>query len=140
MRQKTKAKSLFDLKKFFEQNPDPLGVQKNGGFKEYTKEEIAEHNKHPSIWVIYKESVYDITMFLEYHPGGIDIMKPYFGKDMTLAYNKFHAYINIDNLIGKLKVGTLKKEKKIPGKKPNIPLPKTAISEGKEDEEEDDDK
>jgi cytochrome-b5 reductase len=111
MRQKTKAKSLFDLKKFFEQNPDPLGVQKNGGFKEYTKEEIAEHNKHPSIWVIYKESVYDITMFLEYHPGGIDILRPCFGKDMTELFNKYHSYIRIDGFIGKFKIGYIKKKK-----------------------------
>ena len=81
--------------------------------------------------------VYDITMYMDYHPGG-SIINNVAGKDMTMLYNKFHAYVNIDNIIGYLKIGTLKKEKKIPGKKPNIPLPKTAISEGNENEEEED--
>jgi hypothetical protein len=45
------------------------GSRKNG-LKDYTLEEIAKHNtKENRIWVIYKNGVYDITEFIEMHPG-----------------------------------------------------------------------
>ncbi|XP_047346838.1 sulfite oxidase, mitochondrial isoform X2 [Vespa velutina] len=39
--------------------------------KTYTLEEVGKHyNKENHIWVTYKEGVYDITDFVEQHPGG----------------------------------------------------------------------
>lgn len=39
--------------------------------KTYTLEEVGKHyNKENRIWVTYKEGVYDITDFVERHPGG----------------------------------------------------------------------
>ena len=109
MRKKVASKSHFELMKFLKENPDPLGVQASGGLKEYTVEEVAKHNELPSVWSIYKGDVYDITMYLDYHPGGIDILKPCFGKDMTELFNKYHSYIRIDGFIGKFKIGYIKK-------------------------------
>ena len=111
MRKKVPSKSHFDLMKFLRENPDPLGVEASGGLKEYTMEEVSKHNDFPSIWTVYNGFVYDITMYLDYHPGGIDILKSVYGKDMTEMYNKFHSYIKIDNFIGKFKIGYIKKEK-----------------------------
>ena len=39
-----KFKNQKELFAYFKENPDPLGVQKSGGYKEYTLEEIAKHN------------------------------------------------------------------------------------------------
>ena len=100
---------LIELKKFFKKNPDPLGVQKSGGFKEYTIEEVAKHNAPPSIWSIYKGDVYDITMYIKYHPGGTEILEQVYGKDMTELFNKHHSYIKITSFIGPLKIGYIKK-------------------------------
>ena len=108
MRKKVPCKSNFELMKFLRENPDPLGVEASGGLKEYTIEEVAKHNALPSVWSIYKGNVYDITMYLDYHPGGIDILKPIFGKDMTELYNKYHSYVRIDGFIGKFKIGYIK--------------------------------
>ena len=105
-----KKKSHFDFKKFLDENPDPLGIEKTG-LKEYTIEEVAKHNAPPSIWTIYNGFVYDITMYIEYHPGGTKILESIYGKDMTAAYNKFHSYVRIDNFLGKFKIGYIKKEK-----------------------------
>ena len=109
MRKKVASKSHFELMKFLKENPDPLGVQASGGLKEYTIEEVAKHNDYPSIWSIYKGNVYDITMYLDYHPGGIDVLKPCFGKDMTELFDKYHSYVRIDGFIGKFKIGYIKK-------------------------------
>ena len=114
MKKKVPCKSHFELMKFLKENPDPLGVQASGGLKEYTIEEVAKHNALPSIWSIYKGDVYDITMYLDYHPGGIDVLKPCFGKDMTELFNKYHSYIRIDGFIGKFKIGYIKKDESKP--------------------------
>ena len=111
-------KTQSELKKYFEENPDPLGVQKNGGYKEYTRQEVALHNAPPSIWAIYKGAVYDITMYVNCHPGGVKMLEKVYGKDMTGLFNRFHGYINIDNVIGPLKIGFIK----------NDPPPKTSSS------------
>lgn len=104
-------KSIFEWNKFFKENPDPLGVKKTG-YKEYTMEEVSQHNNPPSIWTVYKGDVYDITMYVDSHPGGVEILKPIYGKDMTELYDKNHSYIKIQNFIGPLKIGTIKNDKK----------------------------
>ena len=82
-------KSQAELQKFFEENPDPLGVQKSGGYKEYTMQEVALHNAPPSIWSVYKGAVYDITMYVNVHPGGQKMLEKVYGKDMTGLFNIF---------------------------------------------------
>jgi cytochrome b involved in lipid metabolism len=38
--------------------------------KQYTWKDVAEHNTEKSCWVAIDKKVYDITNFLEKHPGG----------------------------------------------------------------------
>lgn len=41
------------------------------GLPEYTLDEVADHaSKEDGIWVTYQRGVYDITKFVEEHPGG----------------------------------------------------------------------
>lgn len=43
------------------------------GLPEYTREEVARHSSREGggrVWVTYKDGVYDVTPFLDYHPGG----------------------------------------------------------------------
>ncbi len=42
--------------------------------KSYTKEEVAKHNKSSDCWLILDGEVYDVTKFLESHPGGEEIL------------------------------------------------------------------
>ena len=114
-------KNKAEFSKFLKENPDPLGVQKNGGFKEYTWDEVAQHNTLPSVWSVYNGTVYDITMYINVHPGGKKILEKVFGKDMTALFNKFHGYVNIDSIIGPLKIGTITKDKNL-AKKKDIPI------------------
>lgn len=40
------------------------------GLPNYTEDQVLEHGKNASrIWVSYKNGVYDITDFIESHPG-----------------------------------------------------------------------
>lgn len=46
------------------------------GLKEYTLEEIKTHNsKEKRIWVTFRLGVYDITDFVEIHPGNFKFLK-----------------------------------------------------------------
>ena len=124
-------KNRAEFAKYLKENPDPLGVQKNGGYKEYTMEDVAKHNAPPSVWSVYKGDVYDITMYINVHPGGKKILEKVYGKDMTPLFNKFHGYINITQMIGPLKIGTLSHDKN------NFNVPKNENPIREEDEDED---
>ncbi|KAJ8084159.1 hypothetical protein PM082_002926 [Marasmius tenuissimus] len=53
-------------------------------------EAVAKHNTPKSCWVIIKNKVYDVTEFLDEHPGGSNIILKYAGRDATLAYEPIH--------------------------------------------------
>jgi len=55
--------------------------------KEYTAEEIAEHNKEESPWLLIHGKVYDVKEFLENHPGGPEILVDKSGKDASEEYD-----------------------------------------------------
>lgn len=40
----------------------------------YTLEEVSKHNKNNDLWIIYKKQVFDVTKFLENHPGGEEVL------------------------------------------------------------------
>lgn len=73
----------------------------------YTPEDVAKHNRRDDAWVVYKEYVYDVTMYLQYHPGGPETMMPLLGKDITTACQKAHGWVNVERTIEKLRIGRL---------------------------------
>ena len=48
----------------------------------YTTEDLAEHASSSSCWVARDGKVYDVTKFLDDHPGGDDLVLKYAGKDI----------------------------------------------------------
>jgi cytochrome b involved in lipid metabolism len=51
--------------------------------RKITREEVASHCTADSVWLIFAGKVYDVTKFLEDHPGGNDILIEHAGKDAT---------------------------------------------------------
>ncbi|XP_069885055.1 cytochrome b5 isoform X2 [Dipodomys merriami] len=51
--------------------------------KYYTLEEIEKHKTSKSTWVILHHKVYDLTKFLEEHPGGEEVLREQAGGDAT---------------------------------------------------------
>lgn len=43
-------------------------------------QEVEKHNNRQSCWVIIEDQVYDVTDFIDEHPGGPGIMLRYAGK------------------------------------------------------------
>ena len=57
----------------------------------YTTEEVAKHCTKEDCWIIIGEMVYDVTPFVEQHPGGIGPMVALAGKDCTDVFANYHS-------------------------------------------------
>lgn len=54
-------------------------------------EEIVKHNSADDLWIVVDGTVYDVTAFAPEHPGGINILLQYAGRDATSAYSEVHS-------------------------------------------------
>ena len=71
----------------------------NKNINEYTYEEIETHNnKIDRIWVTYKKDVFDITDFVENHPGGQSKIMLAAGKSIEPYWNEYKQHTNDDNI------------------------------------------
>jgi cytochrome b involved in lipid metabolism len=41
---------------------------------QYTRDEVAQHASRKDCWIIINGKVYDVTLYLEEHPGSPDIL------------------------------------------------------------------
>lgn len=55
--------------------------------------------------MVFRNKVYFITPYLAYHPGGEAILVKCLGKDATALFDKYHSWVNLEALIGKLQIG-----------------------------------
>ncbi|XP_005373133.1 PREDICTED: cytochrome b5 [Chinchilla lanigera] len=60
-----------------------MAGQEDQAVKYYTLEEIEKHKDSKSTWVILHHKVYDLTRFLEEHPGGEEVLREQAGGDAT---------------------------------------------------------
>ncbi|VDM96966.1 unnamed protein product [Thelazia callipaeda] len=54
--------------------------------RKITHAELAEHNSSKSSWVCIDNKVYDVTEFLDEHPGGCEVLLQQAGLDATEAF------------------------------------------------------
>lgn len=57
--------------------------------REISLDEVAKHNKKDDVWVVVKGCVLDCSKFLEDHPGGVQAILNFAGRDATEEYVSF---------------------------------------------------
>ena len=81
------------------------------GLPFYTKEEVSKHKtKETRIWVFYKEGVYDITDFVESHPGGKNKISLAAGASIEPFWKMYpqHKIENVFEVLESLRIGNLR--------------------------------
>ncbi|XP_059062404.1 uncharacterized protein LOC131855175 [Achroia grisella] len=80
----------------------------------YTWEEVATHNgkNGSSIWIVYKDSVYDVTKYIHEHPDGPDSIMEVAGKDSTKDFDAAGHSSDARHILAKLKIGEIVEEEK----------------------------
>jgi cytochrome b involved in lipid metabolism len=78
----------------------------------FSLDEVSKHNKPNDAWVTFRNNVYDITEFINNHPGGSIILKA-IGKDLEDVWTENNVLWHINNptvikTLEKYKIGTLK--------------------------------
>ncbi|XP_016331100.1 cytochrome b5 type B [Sinocyclocheilus anshuiensis] len=65
---------------------DNTRTPEDSGVKYYTREEVQIHNMSKDTWLIIHDKVYDITRFMEEHPGGEEVLLEQAGADATESF------------------------------------------------------
>ncbi|KAL2905358.1 Cytochrome b5 isoform A [Bienertia sinuspersici] len=75
--------------------------------KLFNMQEAAEHNTKDDCWVVIDGKVYDVTTYLDEHPGGDDVLLTATGKDATEDFEDAGHSQDARDLMEKYLVGEL---------------------------------
>ncbi|KAH6647964.1 putative cytochrome b5 [Truncatella angustata] len=78
--------------------------------KEYTYQDVAEHNTKKDLFMVIHDKVYDATKFVDEHPGGEEVMLDVGGQDATEAFEDVGHSDEARETLEQLLVGSLKRQ------------------------------
>ena len=69
--------------------------------------EVAKHSKPDDCWLTVNETVYDVSKFMNEHPGGKKTLSDAAGKDATALFMSNHDPSILESVASTYKIGTL---------------------------------
>ncbi|KAI9541373.1 Cytochrome b5 reductase 4 [Dissostichus eleginoides] len=78
--------SLMDWIRFSKSGKDLTGLR--GRLIEVTKEELQKHNTRDDCWTCIRGMVYNVTPYMDYHPGGEEELMKAAGMDGTDLFDQ----------------------------------------------------
>ncbi|KNA16487.1 hypothetical protein SOVF_088840 [Spinacia oleracea] len=102
-----KGYSPMDWLKLTRTHPDLAGLNGQSNRRLISMSEVKQHQTEGSMWTVLQGRVYNISPYMKFHPGGVDMLMKAVGKDCTSLFNKYHAWVNADFLLEKCLVGIL---------------------------------
>ena len=74
--------------------------------------EVAKHNTTADCWLVIRDTVYNVTAFIHDHPGGVQLIADWAGKDATVAFSSIHStevlsMLDDDALIGQVNTASI---------------------------------
>jgi hypothetical protein len=73
----------------------------------YSRVEVARHQRRGDLWIIIGERVYDVSGYVEKHPGGPALLQVHAGQDVTQVFRSLtvHQGPAIERITNRLVVG-----------------------------------
>lgn len=105
-----------------------------GRLIEVSEEELKKHNTKDDCWICIRGFVYNVSPYMEYHPGGEEELMKAAGADGTELFDQVHRWVNYESMLKECLVGRMavklvtckdsREEKKVL----NGMLPKTQVT------------
>ncbi|NXE04969.1 NB5R4 reductase, partial [Lophotis ruficrista] len=99
------GRSLMDWIRLTKSGKDLTGLK--GKLIEVTEDELAKHNKKEDCWICIRGFVYNVTPYMEYHPGGEDELMKAAGTDGTDLFDQVHRWVNYESMLKECLVGRM---------------------------------
>ncbi|KAM0787764.1 hypothetical protein ACM66B_003821 [Microbotryomycetes sp. NB124-2] len=75
--------------------------------KTFKQSEVEQHKSQDSVWFTIEGGVYDVTKFLDEHPGGRKVLVNAAGTDATQKFHQFHSPAVLQKVASKFKIGVI---------------------------------
>ena len=108
-----KGFSLMDWVRLSKSGRDLTGglggprLPNGGGIREITRAELSRHKKRTDAWMALNGAVYNVTAYMDFHPGGWDELMKGAGKDATKLFNGVHRWVNYESMLSACLIGKL---------------------------------
>ncbi|GAB1602589.1 cytochrome b5-like [Argonauta hians] len=89
--------------------------------KIFRLEEVKDHKNSKSLWLIIDNKVYDVTKFMDEHPGGEEVLLDLGGMDATDPFEDVSHSSDAREMMEKYYIGDLHDDDKTKRTKPNVP-------------------
>uniref|UniRef100_A0AAQ4QED1 Cytochrome b5 reductase 4 n=2 Tax=Gasterosteus aculeatus aculeatus TaxID=481459 RepID=A0AAQ4QED1_GASAC len=97
--------SLMDWIRFSKSATDLTGLR--GRLIEVTQEELQRHNTRNDCWTCIRGMVYNVTPYMDYHPGGEEELMKAAGIDGTDLFDQVHRWVNYESMLKECLVGRM---------------------------------
>ncbi|XP_030226145.1 cytochrome b5 reductase 4 isoform X3 [Gadus morhua] len=97
--------SLMDWIRFAKSGRDHTGLR--GRLIEVTEEELKKHGRRDDCWTCIRGMVYNVTPYMDYHPGGEEELMKAAGKDGTELFDQVHRWVNYESMLKECLVGRM---------------------------------
>ncbi|XP_043744149.1 cytochrome b5 reductase 4 isoform X2 [Cervus elaphus] len=123
------GRSLMDWIRLTKSGKDLTGLK--GRLIEVTEEELKKHNKKDDCWICIRGFVYNVSPYMEYHPGGEDELMRAAGSDGTDLFDQVHRWVNYESMLKECLVGRMAMKPALPkGMLPQSQVTDTLAKEG----------
>ncbi|KAF0314228.1 Cytochrome b5 [Amphibalanus amphitrite] len=80
--------------------------------KVYSLKEVEEHASDKDVWMVIHDRVYNVTKFLDEHPGGEEVLKDMAGKVATENFEDVGHSTDAREMMKEFQIGELAEEDK----------------------------
>ncbi|XP_036270362.1 cytochrome b5 reductase 4 isoform X2 [Pipistrellus kuhlii] len=123
------GRSLMDWIRLTKSGKDLTGLK--GRLIEVTEEELKKHNTKDDCWICIRGFVYNVSPYMEYHPGGEDELMKAAGSDGTDLFDQVHRWVNYESMLKECLVGRMAVKPAVPkGMLPKSQVPDALAKEG----------